>query len=158
MAATTRGVELIQGYPPDKVFEVGTLVETLPEGKGFALEADADRFAEGLLVRVGLVVPGHDFHINGEVTEYTPPERVKIEGSSHIGEAAIWLDLSPDEENGGTEISYGVYIKHCFLWRLAEPLVAQHLNNALPRYADYYKQNVVNILNGRHKSARKRAA
>jgi hypothetical protein len=158
MAATIKGAEYIPDYPPDKVFEAGTLVETLPDGKGFVIETDADRFAEGLLVRVGLVVPGHDFHINGKVTEYTPAEHFKIEGSSHIGKAAVWLDLSPDEELGGTKIGYGVDIKHNFLWRLAEPLVEQHITKALPRYADHYKQNVVNILNGRNKAARKRAA
>src|ERR1035437_3933914 len=102
----------IPGYSPAQVFGVGTLVETLPEPHGFTLEVDSDRFAENVIVRLQLLLPGHDFLIPGRVTEFIENEHVKINGSSHVGKAAVWLDLFPDEEINGTRTELGIEINH----------------------------------------------
>jgi hypothetical protein len=141
--------EHIPHYSPDEVFDVATLVDTLPDGQRFALEIDADRFAEGVLARLRFVAGGRDHRIDGKVTECILAERVKIEGSSHVGEAAVWFDLSPDEELGGTKIGYGFSINHCWRYKPAEPLVAQYLKGTMSHYADLYKQNIVGGLGAR---------
>lgn len=151
MAITIECAEHIPFYSPQEVFDVGTLFETLPDEKGFTLQADSDRFAEGVLVRVGMVVAGHDFRIDGKVTEFARDEHIKVHGSSRVGKAAVWLNLAPEAEQGGTGIQYGISIQHSLLTKFAEPLVAQHLKELLPDYSAQYKQNVINKLDERYR-------
>jgi hypothetical protein len=150
MATTIECAEHIPNYSPQEVFDVGTLFETLPDEQGFTLEADADRFAEGVIVRLGLVLAGHDFRIDGKVTEFTRDEHIKVQGSSRVGKAAIWLNLAPEAEQGGTGIQYGISIQHSLLTKFAEPLIAQHLKELLPSYSALYKQNVITTLEERY--------
>jgi hypothetical protein len=148
MATKIECAEHIPQYSPDEVFDVGTLFDTLPKEEGFVLEADSDRFMEGVIVHLGLVVAGHDFRIDGKVTEFARDEHIKILGSSRVGKAAVWLDLAPEDQ--GTGIHYGISIQHSLMTKFAEPLVAQHLKTLLPRYSAEYKQNVINVLDDRY--------
>ena len=162
MAEPITCVEHIAKYSPEEVFGVGTATDTLPEIPGLHIQPEAERFELGLAVKVGLVVARHEFHLVAAVTEFKPAERVLIEGKSHVGKAAVWLDLSPNEEKGGTDIGYGIQIKHSLLTKPAEPLVHAHLERTAPEFAKKYRLNVVRrleeIYNPRPIRPRKKAA
>lgn len=138
--------EHVPGYTPGEVFEVGTLVDTLPHLDGFILETDSERFAKGVVVNIGLTLAKFDFRIEGKVTECEYGKRVKIQGASHVGRAALWLDLLHNEDLEGTDIQYGLQIKHSLSTKLAEPLVASHLRATMPQYAAMFKDNVLQRL------------
>ena len=141
MATTIACNEHIPIYTPEEVFAVGTALNTLPELDGFILRSRAEHFAMGVEVKIGLVVAHHNFSLKAQVTEFEPSSHVMIRGVSHIGKAAVWLDLEPDEELGGTQIGYGISIKHGLATRLAEPMVAHHLKETVPMFAAGYKSN-----------------
>lgn len=109
---------------------------------GLSLETDVKKFAMGAFVRVGLVVAKRSFHIDAEVTEFDPGEHIKIEGESHVGNAALWLDLAAGDQDG-TDIGYGLRICHGWTTRMAEPMVARHLRETMPHFAALYRQNVI---------------
>ena len=146
MAQPITCVEHIAKYSPEQVFEVGTRTDMLPEVHGLTLTPEADRFDLGVGVKVGLVVAHHNFQLDTAVTEFKPAERVLIEGKSHIGRVAVWLDLEPDEEIAGTQIGYGIQVRHSLLTKPAEPKVYSHLKDKAPEFAQKYRLNVVRRL------------
>jgi hypothetical protein len=148
--------EHIPFYTPDRVFEIGTLLETLPTDHGFTIEANSDRFAEGVLIRVGIELHDVNFHIDGKVAEFIPAERVLLKGSSWVGKAAVWLNLSPVDD--GTLIDYGVQIHHNIVTKAAERKVQKHLDNNLSGFAAEYRQNVVDILDAERRPVRRKKA
>lgn len=155
MATTIECEEHFPYYSPDQVFAVGTLFDALPEGHSFSLKRENEedvRFAEGVKVHLGLVAIGITAAVDGMVTEFEEGKHIKIEGSAHLlGTAAVWFDLGPDEEQGGTAVDYGLKISPIAPAKLfvARKIMPQ-LKKQLPRYTEHYKQNVMNMLDERH--------
>jgi hypothetical protein len=144
----------ISTHSPDDVFKVLTLFEMLPEDQRFTLELDGDRLTAGVTVGVRFELGGHNHRIDGSVTEYQQAERVAITGKSRIGKAAVWLDLAPDKELGGTKVVYGFAINTPLHYRPMGHLVMEHLKKTMSSYAEVYIQNTRSGLeNNRHITA-----
>lgn len=144
-------------YLPHQVFEAGTLIQTLPTKEGMTFEVESDRFKQDLPVEAKINIAGTDFHIIGKVVEFRPDERVKIEGSSHIGTVALWFDLF--REKNGTRVDIGVDIHHHLFAKASEPFVRHHIKHkVLPIYAKSYKRNIIDYIIDNDRSTHKRAS
>ena len=150
MAYSINCREHIPGFSPEEVFEVGTLIDTLPTEHGFKIEAPEgeEQFAPGVIIRLGIVVAQREFSLTGHVEEFDSGEHVLLSGSSWVGKTRVWLDLADDPKRGGTIIDYGVRFKHSLATRALEGQVSKDLDMKIPKFAAGYKANVVDLLEG----------
>ena len=99
-----------------------------------------------------------------QVTEFVHGQHVMIESikddDSQVKELKVSLDLSEDEEEGGTYISNEVYVllKGGLFAKIKEPFLEQHLETAVPSFASHYGENVYGLLKRQYEVENKMAA
>jgi hypothetical protein len=140
----------IPDYPPDEVFRVATLFETLPCGQKFELKPDAatDRFTAETLFCIHYA--GAE-RIKGSITDYVAEERIAMEGAFRKGKAKLWTNFFEDEELGGTRIIYGFSIHPRLGFIAAGHALMPRFEGAVSTYAELHMQNTLaGLINYRH--------
>lgn len=135
------GNERIEGFGRPDVFRVGIMTANWPEVGGLVIRPQDELVVAGTRIDVGMRAAGLAIHIDGQVAEYVRDELVMIEGRSSLAYALVGLNLADAPD--GADVSYEVVIEPRKLHvRLAEVAIRQYLQDAVPRFAANYRDNV----------------
>lgn len=134
-------------YTPPEVFEVASQVSSLPSDnlRGFKLEVvdDVDRFDLGVHVSAGLKLGWLSYRIPGEITAFEPPELVRVEAETRLGQASLTLTVAANRKQGGTDITCLLATEPSRIGKAIEPALNPFLDRIMHTYADLYRDNVV---------------
>jgi len=130
---------------PHEVFEYIADPERIPEWQPDVRTA---RFDDPAAVGVGTRgreirhVMGSDRSIRWEVSEYSPDQRYGVRGLGGPVRAHVTMDVSPNTNGPGTQLSYGIAFEGHGVGRLIAPLARKGARKDLPATLDSLKRQL----------------